>query len=304
MITLQKLIIFILICEQGSLNRAAQAMYLSQSAVSQHIQDLEATLGVTLLKRSPQGTQPTEAGEILLGYARQMLQLLSDAERDIMQIDHAESLHLTLAGTPGINVYILPRWLQDFQTDYAHINLSMQTGLTKEVIAGVMDTRYDFGFVEGQIDDLMQNNFGNISLYDIEYDVTVSASHPLATETLISPDQLTSYPFINRQPTSRTRRWLEHVLQQSNITLKTTTELDSPGTIKYALLNGGGIGILPHYAIERELERGELHRLSIGGLTLTRSLQLVWNQTHSFSVTQRAFLNMLSSVIPHLKMLL
>lgn len=304
MITLHKLKIFILICEQGSLNRAAQALYLSQSAVSQHIQDLEATLGVQLLQRSPRGTQPTPAGEVLLGYARQMIQLLADAERDIMQIDHAASLHLSLVGTPGINVYILPGWLRDFQATFEHINVSMQTGLTKDVVNGVMDTRYDLGFVEGEIDDLMREGLGQLPLYDVEYDVVVGTSHPWAKQSQINRDQLTSHAFINRQPTSRTRRWLQGVLSNEDIKLKTTTELDSPGTIKYALLNGGGLSILPRYAIEREVERGELHRLNVEGLTLTRSVQLVWNQTKPFSVTGRAFLNMLSSTAPRLSMLL
>lgn len=304
MITLHKLKIFILICEQGSLNRAAQALYLSQSAVSQHIQDLESTLGVQLLERSPRGTQPTPAGEVLLSYARQMIQLLADAERDIMQIDHAESLHLNLAGTPGINVYILPGWLRDFQATYEHISVSMQTGLTKEIVNGVMDTRFDLGFIEGDIHDLVVDGLGHLPLYDVEYDVVVGASHEWAHKTNITHDQLRTYPFINRQPTSRSRRWLERALSEKGITLKTTTELDSPGTIKYALLNGGGLSILPRYAVEREVERGELHRLTIDGLTLTRSVQLVWNQTIPFSVMQRAFLNMLSSTAPRLTMLL
>jgi DNA-binding transcriptional LysR family regulator len=69
MMTLQKLKIFAIVCEQGSLNKAAQTLYLSQSAVSQHIQDLEASLGTELLQRTPRGTYPTEAGDILLDYA-------------------------------------------------------------------------------------------------------------------------------------------------------------------------------------------------------------------------------------------
>lgn len=304
MLTLHKLKIFILICEQGSLNRAAQALYLSQSAVSQHIQSLEATLGVKLLERSPRGTRPTEAGEVLLGYARQMIQLLADAERDIVQIDQAESLQLMLAGTPGISVYILPGWLRNFQSNYEHINVSMQTALTKEVIKGVMDTRYDLGFVEGGISDLQQDGLGHLPLYSIEYHVVVGASHPWADLKTINLSQLSQYPFINRQKSSRARKWLETLLAENNIKLKTTTELDSPGTIKYALLNGGGVAILPYYAVEREVQRGELHLLHIDELPLERDLQLIWNQKQSFSVTQRAFLNMLSPSVPRLSMLL
>ncbi len=304
MITLHKLKIFILVCEQGSLNKAAQALYLSQSAVSQHIQDLEASLGAKLLNRSPRGTTATPAGEVLLDYARQMVRLLAEAEHDIVQIDTAQSLQLDLGATPGISVYLIPRWLRDFQSDYDNINVSMQTGLTKDIIAGVMDTRYDLGFVEGEIDDLVRDNLGQLPFYNMAYDVVVSADHDWAHQSTITPEQLAQHPFINRQPTSRTRRWMEGVLGRYGIRLKTTTELDSPGTIKYALLDGGGVSILPRYAVEREVERGELKVLSIEGVKLDRSLRLVWNQRAAFTATQRAFLNMLAPTAPQLSMLL
>lgn len=304
MITLHKLKIFILVCEQGSLNKAAQALYLSQSAVSQHIQDLEASLGTQLLDRSPRGTQPTPAGDVLLGYARQMVQLLAEAEHDIVQIGTAQSLSLDLGATPGISVYLIPRWLRDFQADYDNINVSMQTGLTKDIIAGVMDTRYDLGFVEGDIEDLARDNLGQLPLYDMAYDVVVRAGHEWAEQSTITPAQLSTHPFINRQPTSRTRRWMEQVLGGYGIRLKTTTELDSPGTIKYALLDGGGVSILPRYAVEREIERGELKLVAIDGVTLNRSLRMVWNQRTPFTATQRAFLNMLAPTAPQISMLL
>jgi len=304
MITLHKLKIFILVCEQGSLNKAAGVLYLSQSAVSQHIQDLEASLGTQLLDRSPRGTQPTPAGEVLLDYARQMLALLAQAEHDIVQIDTAQSLQLDLGATPGISVYLIPRWLQDFQADYDNINVSMQTGLTKDIIAGVMGTRYDLGFVEGEIDDLAVDNLGQLPFYNLAYDVVVSTTHRWADRTHITADDLAGHPFINRQPTSRTRRWMESVLASHGIRMRTMTELDSPGTIKYALLSGGGVSILPRYSVEREVERGELKLLSIEGIELTRSLRLIWNQRIAFTATQRAFLNMLAPTAPQLSMLL
>lgn len=304
MITLHKLKIFILVCEQGSLNKAAQALYLSQSAVSQHIQGLEASLGTQLLDRSPQGTQPTPAGEVLLDYARQMVQLLAEAEHEIVQIDTAQSLNLSLGATPGISVYIIPRWLREFQADYDNINVSMQTGLTKDIIAGVMDTRYDLGFIEGEVDDLDRDKLGQMAFYNMAYDVVVSSSHPWAEQASITAQQLVEHPFINRQPTSRSRRWLEFVLSQHDIHLNTKTELDSPGTIKYALLSGSGVSILPRYSVEREVERGELKLLSIEDISLDRSLRLVWNQRLSFTATQRAFLNMLAPSAPQLSMLL
>ena len=236
MITLQKLEVFIHVCEQGSLNRAAKVMRLSQSAVSQHIQDIEATLGTQVLVRSPQGTQPTAEGRILLDYARQVQRLLDEMEQKIGRTERRINRQISLSATPGVSVYLLPGWLRRFQQAYGNVNVSMQTGSTRQVISGVLNKRDAFGLVEGSIEELAGDEIGQITLMQIEYDIIVSATHSWAGRSQVDAADLASQSFITRQPGSRTRQWLEGVLHRHNVRLKNSTELDSPGTIKYALL--------------------------------------------------------------------
>jgi DNA-binding transcriptional LysR family regulator len=308
MITLHKLRLFIVVYDRGSFNHAAQELYLAQSAVSQHIQSLEKALGTPLFERSPQGVRPTKAGDLLYDYAHRILQLLSEAERAIMQIDQVQKHQLVVGATPGVSVYLLPAWLQQFQAAHTNTSISvqtvLQTVLTAELVRDVLNNHYDFGFLEGELQELDQDNVGRMRLWDIDYSIIVNPKHMWAGRSTVALNDLSEQPFINRQPTSRTRRWLDQLLHSRSVQLHNVAELDSPGAIKYALLNNMGITILPLYAVEREIERGELHSVQLAELELKRPLLLVWNKRRVFSPIQRAFIALLARKSPQLQILL
>ncbi len=304
MLSLQKLKIFVAVVQRGSFNRAARDLLMSQSAVSQHMQDLEASLGADLFIRSPKGVQPTDAGNILFGYAQRILRLITEVEGEIMQVGQVRNRQLTIGTTPGVSVYILPQWLRQFQNSYANISVSLNAVLTAQVVEGTLQHQYNLGFLEGALDELDRADLGHIDLWDIEYKVMVGANHPWRTLESIPLTALATQPFVNRQPTSRTRRWLEGTLAQRGITLNNTAELDSPGTIKYALLSGMGVAILPQYAVTRELERDEIHALTLDDLSLNRPFKLVWDRRKPFDPLQRAFLNLIRQQVPQVGALL
>lgn len=304
MITLHKLKLFMVVYDRGSFNRAAQELYMAQSAVSQHIQSLEADLGTPLFERSARGVRPTQAGELLYDYAGRMLHLLAQAEREIMQLHQGEKRQLTVGTTPGVSVYLLPMWLQQFQLTHPTVNVSLQTVLTVEVVRDVLNGRFDLGFLEGELAELDQEALGRIRLRDIDYVVVVYPQHPWADQATVSFRDLADRPFINRQPGSRTRRWLDQTLTAHHVHPRNVAELDSPGAIKYAVLNHMGVAILPHYVVEREAERGELHLVHLEGIELKRPLMLVWDRREPFSPIQRAFISLLAQEAPQLHILL
>ncbi|MBI1256389.1 MAG: LysR family transcriptional regulator [Chloroflexi bacterium] len=304
MITLQKLKLFVVVYERRSLNQAAQELYMAQSAISQNIQSLEAALGVRLFERSPRGVQPTAAGDTLYTYARQILQLLAKAEREVLSLGERQSL--SVEATPGVSVYLLPNWLQQFQRTQSNLSVSLQTALTIDVVHDVLNGRCELGFLEGELEELDQPALGRMRVQDIDYFVTVNAKHPLAAREQISVQELSDLPLINRQPTSRTRRWLESQLQVYGVKARSLAELDSPGAIKYALLSEGQLGyaILSRYAVEREVQRGELTLIPLIETELKRPLLVVWNRGMTFTPIQRAFIALLAQDAPQLQILL
>jgi DNA-binding transcriptional LysR family regulator len=304
MITLHKLAVFRTVYEQGSFNRAAQSLYMAQSVVSQHIHDLEAALGVTLFRRTPRGIQPTSAGDQLYDYAGRILDLVSEAERVISQTGAMEDRSLTVAATPGVSVYLLPRWLNQFREQHANISVNLQTALTLDILRDVQSGRYDLGFVEAEPDEFNEPKLGFHCVRRVTYYVVANPAHSWRGRDVVSVAELLKEPFITRQPGSRTRRWQEATLGKAAARLNIVAELDSPGAIKFALLNGMGVAILPDYVIEREVEREELLRFHLEGVNLERSLLMLWNVKQPFSLIQRAFLQSLSLSVPKVAELL
>jgi DNA-binding transcriptional LysR family regulator len=304
MITLHKLALFRVVYEQGSFNRAAQSLYLAQSVVSQHIQDLEATLGVQLFKRTARGVQPTPAGERLYEYAGRILDLVKEAERVVTQADEAAEQTLTVAATPGVSVYLLPRWLNHFQQQHPSISVQLQTALTVDVVRDVQAGHYDLGFIEAEPTELKESSLHFHRIREVTYWVVASPDHAWHGRASVTVEELLREPFIARQPSSRARKWLEAVLGRAAAHLRIVAELDSPGAIKFALLNGMGVSILPDYVVEREVERSELMRLALEGVDLKRSLLMLWNAQRPLTPVQRAFIEVLAVFAPEVDALL
>ena len=127
MLNLYKLDIFIQVVEAGSLSAAAERLLMSQSGVSQHIQDLERSLGVKLLTRTPRGVKLTEPGKTLYDYAQRIATLATEAEAAVMDVAQLAAGEVQLGATPGVSVYVLAVWVQSFGLRYPQLTVNVQT---------------------------------------------------------------------------------------------------------------------------------------------------------------------------------
>lgn len=296
-IRLRQLRIFVLVFEQGSFNKAADVVRLTQSAVSQQMKQLEGALGTVLFERTPHGAIPTAAAQTLYEYATQILRLLAEAEAAVSQLNQLQNQTLTVGATAGISVYLLPGWLKRFQTEYPKVNLSVKTAKTEPLLDALRRREVAFAFFVDDMKDLETTGLARRELDEVEYFVVMNATHPWRDQEAIGLAQLQDASFLNRQPPSRYRRWLEREMAALGVRLNTAAELENPGVIKYALLSELGISILPEYAVVREVARGELlaKRLETG--RLKRPLLLVWEEKRPFQPVQRAFLRSLDGML-------
>ncbi|MEM9778120.1 MAG: LysR family transcriptional regulator [Chloroflexota bacterium] len=298
MITFQRLNIFLTVCELGSFNKAADRLVLSQAAVSQHIQAFEAAIGNQLFERTSRGVILTKVGKTLETYAQQILPLVAEAEKAVIDVTKLKDQTLQIGATPGLSVYLLPQLLGKFQATYPNINLSIQSSLILESINRIMSYKIDFGFVEGHLTDLDTQKLGLYELTPIHYVLLVPPQHRWAQSAhAIAPQELVQEPFLQRQPTSRSRRWLETALAEIDVEIKNVAAvLDSPGAIKFSLLNQMGVSIVPEYAVRGEIERGELVRIKLRGMEFVRPVKLIWAKDRILSPVQEAFVNQVVSL--------
>lgn len=300
MLNLYKLDIFSQVVEAGSFSAAAERLLMSQSGVSQHIQDLERSLGVKLLTRSARGVQLTEPGKTLYEYAQRIAALATEAEAAVTDVAQLAAGEMFLGATPGVGVYVLPVWIQNFGMRYPHLTVNVQTDITPRIVEMLSTQRLDVGIVEGELNLPPDTPLTNLELETVEHFVVVGRKHPFWTQDAITLDDLAGHMLITRQRESQTRIWLDQVLAENGIRLRIGAEFDNVESIKRAVMAGTALAILPGYAVEDDAELGLLRALPIAGSPLQRVIKLIWHKRRPFSPVTRSFLRHLTARFPAL----
>lgn len=300
-IDLNKLQIFAIVAQEGSFSAAAERLYITQSAVSQHIKDLEAGLGRPLFKRGRRGVTLTSHGEILQRFARDIFVLVARAEAALTDVAHLSEGKVSLGATPGIAVYLAPEWIQRFRGRYPQLTVALQTGITAQIVTDVLAGRLDMGLIEGELDTYHNERLAWRELQEVEQLVVVGDHHPWADRETVRLEELDGQPMIMRPPGSQTRTWLDNALRPRHISPIVATEFDNLESIKRSAAQGTCLTILPGYVVRAELTAGQLAALPIDGSPLRRTLKLIWATDSFFSPISLAFLEELSVEYPSLR---
>ena len=149
-LTLQQLRVLVAVVEHRSFTRGAQAVYMTQSAASQHVRALEGALGTVLLERAGGEVVPTHAGEALAGFARDILRLATDAERHVAALRDGRAGRLAL-GASGSAVYLAPALVAGFRAAHAGIEVGLEVRSRATLLAAVAQGTLDAALVAGPV---------------------------------------------------------------------------------------------------------------------------------------------------------
>jgi len=299
MISLYRLEIFNAVAEQGSFSGAATRLYMSQAAISQHIQGLETSLGVKLFDRHRRGVSLTAIGEVLRDYTHSILQLVAEAESAVINVGQLSTGQIRIGATPGAGMYLVPEWMRSFQERLPNLSLSLTTDVTAHIATGIMNHTFDLGIIESEIED-KTGHLGLLVLQPVEQYVIIGKDHPWYNENSIPIDALQGQSLIMRPRDSQTRSWLDQLFVQYKISPTIVAELDNPESIKQAVISGMGIAIMPEYVVHHEQTLKFLRALHVTNAALQRSLKLAWNKDEPFNPITKAFLLHLTERFPHL----
>lgn len=268
------------ICEKSSFTKAAEALALTQPAVSHHMKMLESELGVHLFVRARGELKLTPEGEIVAQYARRMkamqekmLRALADAEKQMSSIrvgiTHtaesntiAEVLAKYTASTPGMRVTIITDTIRNLYDMIDHYEV-------------------DLAFVEGKTQDPELNAL----LLDTDYLVCVVSNHSaLAKKSMVTLADIQKERMILRLPGSGTQNlFLSHLesmgrsIEEFNVVL----QVDNIATIKDLIRKDLGISILARSACMDELRKGKLTALPIENLSMVRETNILYHKDFS-----------------------
>ena len=296
MIEIRQLQVFLSVFKNRSFSRAAHEVYLTQPTVSGHIRVLEETLGVRLFDRSGKDVTLTRAGEVLYPYARQILRLNLQAEREIVMFLGQEKGSLDLGGSNIPGQYILPGMIGRFKTERPNIKVILRISDTAAIVAAVANGELELGMV-GAVVREKGLNF-EPCFYD-DMVLIVPLGHRLADCRQVSIDDLASEPFVLREKGSGTRLATERALQAAgNLHLsdfQIVAEMGSTEAIRQAVKAGLGCSIVSRRAVKDDLEHGLLNAIILEGVQLSRQFYLIWHNQRVLSPLALAFRDFLLS---------
>jgi DNA-binding transcriptional LysR family regulator len=299
LLNLYKLEIFVLVADEGSMSGAAERLFMAQASVSQHIKELEHSLGVKLFERGRRGVTLTAEGERLYAHAENILRLAAEAEADLTDVRNLDGGKLTLCGTPGITTFYFASWLQFFRRDYAHIEVTLNTGTTAEVVGWVAGRTCDIGFTEGEPD---ADNVRATVLDTVPQYVVVGPQHPWWGREGVAMRELDGASLITRQHGSQSRAWLEEALRAHEVEVDVVAAFDAVEPIKRSVtISDRCFTVLPAYAVETEQVAGYLKTLTVTDTELTRDLWLIEHAGMPLSPVARSFLRTLKDQFPKLR---
>jgi DNA-binding transcriptional LysR family regulator len=292
---LRRLEVFVKVAELGSFSRAADALFLTQPTVSEHVRALEDALGVQLLDRLGRGATPTRAGTLLLGYAQRMLALAREAAQAIEQFQGRVSGELTVGGSTIPGEYVVPELIGAFRGKYPDVRVSLLIGSSREVQTWVEEGRVEIGVVGAAPTARVLK--GRPLMAD-ELVVVVGAEHPWATRATVSLDELKLEPLIVRERGSGSRQTFERALEGVGLDLgdfRIVGEIASTQAIKQAVRAGVGVSLISRRAVEDECRARLLACVGIRDLTVTRAFHLVTHRDRTRSPLAQAFLAFVES---------
>src|SRR5437588_1489285 len=289
-VTLRQLRTFKTVVDVSSFSVAARRLKLSQPSVSYQVKEPEETLGLPLLDRLGKKVRLTEAGTLLYGYARRVLDTLGEATVALEEMRGIERGSPRDGASTTVGLYLLPAALGAFKKLHPRLVISLEIGTRDHVQQQVLNNDLDLAVVGPASKDA---DPAIIPFLSDELVVVAPRGHPLANRRRLTLKELSGEPFIMREPTSGSRWSLEKEARKAGAKLAVAMELGSNGAIKHAVESGLGLAVISRYAAALEFSSGGLVELDVRGFPIRRDWNIVHLRRRKLPVSVRAFIDFL-----------
>ena len=272
------------------MSKGAAHCGVSQSAASQHVQEVERRLTVTLFDRSKRPLELTAAGRLYAEFCRDVLRreeefglVLEALKRDVEGTVRVASIY-------SIGLTEMSRLQEEFSTRYPTTNLQVEFMRPDKIYEAVRDDTADLGLVSYPE---ASREIAAIPWRDEEMQVAVPPSHRFAGQQAVVPADLNGENFIGFDEDLSIRRELDRFLRSHGIAVNLVMHFDNIQTIKEAVALGSGISILPERTMHAEIDQGRLVAVRLDAPELVRPIGIVHRKRKKFNRAAQAFLGLL-----------
>jgi DNA-binding transcriptional LysR family regulator len=272
------------------MSRGAEHCGVSQSAASQHVQEVEKRLGVTLLDRSKRPLELTPAGRLYQEFCREVLRREEEFSLSLESIKGDVEGTVRIVSIYSTGLSEMSRLREEFATRYPTAQLSVEYMRPDKIYDAVRRDLADLGLVSYPESS---REIAAIPWREEEMQVAVHPSHPFAAREEVYPADLTGQDFIGFDEDLRIRRELDRFLRVHGVEVNLAMHFDNIQTIKEAVALGSGISILPARTMQAEIEQGRMVAVKLNAPDFVRPVGIVHRKRKKFNSATRALLGML-----------
>jgi DNA-binding transcriptional LysR family regulator len=285
--------VFAAVAQHLSFTRAAESLFLTQSAVSHQIARLERELGVSLILREGRSISLTPSGSMLLERAGRLFLELDDAKSAVLQAAKPRGGRLRIGASSTACQFLVPEALREFRECYPDYTLHISPGDSPQVSQDLIDNRIDLGIM---IRMERGPKLDHHPLFTDELGFLVSRLHPWAIANKVDRRQIGEQRLILYSRNSATFRLVERYYIRVRTELRDWIELGSMEAIKELVKLGLGVSIVGRWIALPELESQSLAWLPLPGGSIKRNWTVAATDGRALSVAEQTFVGLCQSV--------
>jgi DNA-binding transcriptional LysR family regulator len=275
-----------------SLSRAAQLNGISQSAATQHIQDLEKRLGTELFDRSTRPLGLTVAGKLYADLCRDVLRRAEDFNVALEEVRDSSESNIRVASIYSIGLSDVGRLREEFGRAFPGAGIHVELLRPDKVYDAVLTDQVDLGFISYPEH---RRELTVIPWRQERMTVAAYPSHPFAQRDMVQPRDLDGEAFVAFDEEVIIRRELDRFFRESGVGISISMQLDNIQSIKEAVAVGSGISILPERTMQAEIEQKRLVSIPLNAPELRRPIAIIHRKKKKLTRALREFLKLVTA---------
>ncbi|MBF2709206.1 LysR family transcriptional regulator [Flavobacterium soyangense] len=287
-----RLKVFITVANRLSFTKAAKELFITQPAISKHIQELEEQYKIKFFERNGSKISLTNAGELLLNHTKNIFEVYREIDFDMSALINQQRGLLRLGASTTISQYIIPPLLARFHQKLQEIKVNLLNGNTEQIEKALLNKEIEIGIVEGQSKN---QSIKYTEFLKDELVLVCNNKNPLINKNILSQEDLKSMRFVMREQGSGTLEVIEYALKPFEINLSQLTiemQLGSTESIKSYLMNSDCVAFISIHAIKKELKNNELVILDLDNLVIERFFYIITLQGKTDALSELFIKNM------------
>ncbi|HTD43309.1 MAG TPA: LysR family transcriptional regulator [Bryobacteraceae bacterium] len=283
---LQPLRVFLTVAAEKSFSRAGEKLLRTQPAISLAIQRLETELGEKLIDRSAKDLILTDAGKIVLDYARRFENLQGELENALAELRDMSAGRLTIGANESSTLYLLDH-IERYRRQYPKIKVQIRRSLSSKIPTELLDGDLELGLLTYDPED---ERLVSKVIFNDHLAFIVSPQHRLASREEVSITELGRENFIAHNVVSPYRAVVLREFQRHKVPLNMDLEMPTIEAIRKMVQRNEGVAFLPRMCVGEEIRQGILREVRVKEMHVDRKIRLVYPARRGLSHAAQAFL--------------